>query len=48
MTSDTAPVDNAGFSTETINPGLGYVGALGTVIHRMHTAYYYDGFLLIT
>ena len=46
--SDTTPVDNVCFSTEAINPDLGYVSALGTVIHQMHTAYYYDGFLLIT
>ena len=46
--SDSAPVDNVWFSTEPTNSGLGYLSALGTVIHRMHTAYYYDGFLLIT
>ena len=45
---DSAPVDNVWFSTEAINSELGCVGALDTVIHRMHTAYYYDGFLLIT
>jgi hypothetical protein len=48
VTSDTAPVDNVGFSTETTNSSFACVGALGTVIHQMHTAYYYDEFLLIT
>ena len=46
--SDSATVNNVYFSTEPINSGLGYMSALSTVIHRMHTAYYYDGFLLIT
>ncbi len=45
---DSTPVDNVCFSTEPLNSGLGSVSALGTVIHQMHTAYYYDGFLLIT